>query len=714
MSSAEGDATSGHSPSQLLRGATSVRMADDEAARLRAMFDQAPGFIAILRGPDLIYEVVNRAYYELVGQGNLIGRPVREALPELEAQGYIALAQQVYASGKPFVGHEMPVKFKMAPDAPMVDRYLDLVFQPLCAPDGSVSGVFLQGQDVTEQKRMRDALRQSEERWKFAIEGARDGVWDWDVRTNGVVYSRRYKEILGYSDTEMPDRYEEWVNRIHPEDRSRAVGALQDTAEGSAPYHSEYRLRCKDGVYKWVLSRGIVVTRDEHGHPTRLTGTMTDISDRKETEETIWRHASLDALTGLPNRRLFRDRLEQELRKAHRQQQEVALLFIDLDHFKEANDLLGHDAGDQLLAQVATRLLQCVRDSDTVARLGGDEFTVILTDLRGHPHVERAAQKIIASLAEPFQLHGEVAHVTASIGITLYPGDATEPEALIRNADQAMYAAKHAGRNRFRFFTKSMQKEAQLRVRLARDLRQALAAGQLEVHFQPVIELPSRRITKAEALLRWRHPKQGFVGPSQFIPIAEESGLIHAVGDWVFAEAAMWSERWAEKLGRSFEISVNRSPVQFLGQSNANWAHVLKEKRLPRHSIAVEITEGVLLNASTQVAEALFQYRDAGIHVALDDFGTGYSSLAYLKHFHIDYLKIDQSFVHDIDHNDGSRAIAESMIAMAHRLDMQVIAEGIERPEQEAILRAAGCDFGQGFLFSRAVPPQRFEQLLCG
>lgn len=691
----------------------SNRKLTEERARLRRVFEQTPGFIAILHGPDLVYEIVNEANYQLVGHRDLIGKPVREALSELEGQGYFELLDQVMASGKPFVGHEMRVQFQRTPGGPMTERYVDFVFQPLFAPDGTVSGVFIQGHDVTEQKQAKEALQISNERWKLAIEGARDGVWDWNLQTNEVVYSLRWKEILGYADNEIANRFDEWETRLHPDDRQTALSELQASVNGK-PYHSEHRLRCKDGSWKWTLARAVVVERDEAGRPTRMTGTQSDISEKKESDELIWRHASFDCLTGLPNRRLFRDRLEREVRKAHRSGSEVALFFIDLDRFKEVNDLLGHDAGDLLLKQAGERLHACVRESDTVARLGGDEFTVILTELNDQTHVERIAQKIIAALIRPFRLKGEVAHISASIGITLYPNDASEPEELIRNADQAMYAAKAAGRNRFRYFTRSMQEHAHKRLHLARDLRKALTGGQLQVHFQPVVDLSSRHIVKAEALLRWHHPKLGLVHPAQFIPIAEESGLINDIGDWVFREATSWSQRWGARTGQSFQISVNRSPVQFLSKSNStDWLRFLEELSLPGNSISVEITEGVLLNASPAVADTLLQYRDAGIQVALDDFGTGYSSMAYLKKFDIDYLKIDQSFVQDIEANAGSRAIAESIIVMAHKLGLQVIAEGIETTGQEKILQAAGCDYGQGYLFSKAVPPDAFEQMLA-
>ncbi len=416
-----------------------------------------------------------------------------------------------------------------------------------------------------------------------------------------------------------------------------------------------------------------------------MTGTMSDISARKEADEKIWHHANFDALTGLPNRRLFRDRLDQEVLKAARSGFQVALLFIDLDRFKQVNDLLGHDAGDLLLAQCANRIKGCVRDSDTVARLGGDEFTVILTALESPTRIEHVCQKILQTLESPFPIGKEIAYMSGSIGVTIYPNDATTSEELIRKADQAMYAAKNAGKNQFSYFTYAMDENAHLRLRLGSELRGALPAGQFEVYYQPVLDLARGGLSKAEALLRWHHPRLGVMEPASFIPLAEETGLINQIGSWVFKQAASCSRLWSARLGEGFQVSVNKSPIQFLSHNDdADWLQHLK----------------------------LLDYRDAGIQVAIDDFGTGYSSMAYLKKFDIDYLKIDQSFVREIATDEGSRTIAESIIVMAHKLGLKVIAEGVETEEQLAILVQAGCDYGQGFLFSAALPAAAFEELL--
>ncbi|OHC65289.1 MAG: hypothetical protein A2040_08080 [Rhodocyclales bacterium GWA2_65_19] len=450
---------------------------------------------------------------------------------------------------------------------------------------------------------------------------------------------------------------------------------------------------------------------DVNGKVLRRIAMSSDITEKKRTEETIWRQANYDSLTDLPNRRLFRDRLQQEILKAQRAGLFVALLFVDLDRFKEVNDTLGHHSGDLLLIEAARRVGECVRATDTVARLGGDEFTVIMSDLTDTDRVGEVAQAMLLALAAPFALGAEAVYVSASIGITIFPSDADDVDSLLKHADQAMYAAKEQGRNRFSYFTASMQAAAQTRLQLSKDLRNAIAAGQLEVHLQPIVELATGRIFKAEALLRWRHPTHGMVGPTQFIPIAEETGLINEIGDWVFRESARTAKRWydAGLLEATddglIQISVNKSPRQFFsGNTHETWIDYLKEIGLPARCIAIEITEGLLLDDRPEVAAKLMQFRDAGFRVSLDDFGTGYSAMSYLKKFPLDFLKIDQSFVRDMATDHGDQAIVEAIIVMAHKLGLKVIAEGVETQEQCELLKAAGCDYGQGYLFARPMP----------
>ncbi|MFC7515429.1 EAL domain-containing protein [Herbaspirillum sp. GCM10030257] len=593
-------------------------------------------------------------------------------------------------------------------------RWLESHAAPWFREDGEYAGHVGISLDVTDEVRALEELAISNERLNFAIEGSGDAIWDWHIVSNQMLHSDKLNQVLGLSEPKQMFAYGEWEKRVHPEDLPQVLSALNACLKGSTgSFQSEYRTRSDRGDWKWLRTRAIVVQRDAHNNPLRMTGTVSDITEKRRSEEIIWHHANFDTLTGLPNRRLFRDRLDHDVKKAHRTHQPLALLFIDLDRFKEANDLLGHDIGDQLLVEAARRISGCVRESDTVARLGGDEFTAILTELDDLAHVEILAQKMIDTLASPFHLASEVVYLSASIGITMYPNDASSPENLIRNADQAMYAAKNGGRNQFSYFTRSMQQDAHARLRLISDLRKALSSDQLKVYFQPVVDLATGDVTKAEALLRWHHPRLGLIDPPQFIPFAEESGLISEIGEWVFHEAASWSGHWGRRLGIPFQISVNKSPVQFMSRSHeSNWAHYLQRLGLPGSSISVEITEGTLLNASARVADKLLQYRDAGIQVAIDDFGTGYSSMAYLRKFDIDYLKIDQSFVRDVAIDAGDRAIVRSIIAMAHELGLKVIAEGIETDAQKFLLMEAGCDYGQGFLFSKAIPPEEFEKVL--
>lgn len=569
--------------------------------------------------------------------------------------------------------------------------------------------------DVTLFKKTQEKLRRANERLQLAIEGTGQGIWDWDVATNRFTFSGGLNHILGRTADDTANTDSEWRNAVHPDDMQRVIAAFHATLQGKTPvYECEYRLRAKDGNWKWVQARGLVVEHTADGKPLTVTGTLTDITASKESAVLAWRHAHLDPLTELPNRRFFRERLEKELLRAQRGHYQLALLFIDLDGFKQVNDLYGHEAGDFLLLESAHRLTRCVRQTDIVSRLGGDEFTVILTQLDHLEHVQFVCQKILTALSAPFLLHAGVARVSASIGVSLYPFDASMPDEMLRKADQAMYAAKQTGRNQFHYFTKELDDRAHFQLLVTNELRGALEDNQLAVHYQPVVNLNNGRITKAEALLRWQHPTLGAVKPAEFIPLAEGAGLIKQIGNWVFRQAAMCAKHCNEVTDGSFQIGVNKSPLQFITQEeDFDWTGFLSELGLAGNSIAVEITEGVLLHTSAKVEERLLEYRDAGIQVALDDFGTGYSSLSYLQKFDIDYLKIDQSFVRDITTNAHSRAISESIIAMAHRLGLQVIAEGVETEAQLACLASAGCDYGQGYLFAPPIPEDELLKLIA-
>lgn len=566
---------------------------------------------------------------------------------------------------------------------------------------------------LEESKRAEAALIESSEKFRSVIETALDAVVQMDA--GGIItgWNRQAEKIFGWSAAEAIGRVlGETI--VPPRYRAAHAHGLENfpaSGEGSI-LNSRVELTGlhRDG-HEFPIELSVTAVRT--AGRVEFNGFIHDITDRKKAEELIWKQANYDPLTGLPNRRMSHDRLVQETQKTHRSKLPLALLFIDLDKFKEVNDTLGHDVGDILLVEAAHRIGGCVRETDTVARLGGDEFTVILMELDDIRRVDMLAQNILHALAEPFQLGSEVVHLSASIGITLYPNDTTEAGELLKNADQAMYAAKNAGGNRFSYFTPSMQQAALSRLRLISDLRVALADGQFRVYFQPIVELATGRIHKAEALIRWQHPARGMVSPADFIPLAEETGLIVEIGDWVFRETARLVKRWRERYNPELQVSVNESPVQFRSDNSlhGSWPAYLQELELPGQSMVVEITEGLLLNAEPAVLDKLRQFHSAGIQISLDDFGTGYSSLSYLQKFDLDYLKIDQSFTRNLAIGSESMALCEAIIVMAHKLGMEVIAEGIETEQQHKLLAAAGCDYGQGYLFSRPLPAEEFESL---
>ncbi len=574
--------------------------------------------------------------------------------------------------------------------------------------DGTVDYIVALVEDVTERKRVEAELVQ----FKSVLDNTLDMIFMFEPESLRFVYANQGAVLsMGYSREELlvmtPYQIKPLISE--PEFRQLILPLLSGE-QPSLRFDTVHRR--KDGTdFSVAIFLQVVMQSDGSG---LFVAIVRDITENKKSEELIWHQANFDTLTDLPNRRMFYDRLEQEIKKSHRSGLPMALMMLDLDNFKEVNDTLGHAQGDVLLIEAARRIAECVRESDTVARLGGDEFVVILSELEDVNSIERIAQKIVESLAVPFQLLQETAYVSASMGITLYPDDAQDVEALIMHADQAMYVAKNAGRNRYSYFTAALQEASQNRLHLISDLRDALAGQQFQVFYQPIVTLANGAIHKAEALLRWQHPTRGLISPAEFIPVAEETGMIIDIGDWVFREVAKQAAHWRASHYHKFQISVNVSPVQFRhkGTNFKAWLAYMQELGLPGQGIVMEITEGLLLEANTSVTDQLLAFRDAGIRVALDDFGTGYSSLSYLKKFDIDYLKIDQSFVRNLQDDPSDQALCEAIIVMAHKLGLKVIAEGVETEQQRDLLAAYGCDYAQGWLYSKAVPVGEFEALL--
>ncbi|MFM0037263.1 bifunctional diguanylate cyclase/phosphodiesterase [Paraburkholderia strydomiana] len=510
---------------------------------------------------------------------------------------------------------------------------------------------------------------------------------------------RSLDEVLGKRPSEVPGG----ANALIYERK------ISETIASGTSGQFELRWLSKDGQEQCSHIR-LTPEIERSGEVSSVLAVGRDLSDRMVFEATIWKQANFDALTHLPNRQMFHDRLDHEARMSHRSGRPMGLMLIDLDRFKEVNDSLGHDTGDILLIEAARRITSCVRESDTVARLGGDEFTVILSELDNTESIEQIAKTIIDTLAEPFRLGPDDAFISASIGVTLYPQDTRELDVLFKNADQAMYAAKSAGRNRFSYFTPDLQVAAEKRLRLTNDLRAALQAEQFRIYYQPIVDLATGEIYKAEALIRWLHPERGMISPLDFIALAEDTGLIVPIGDWVFKQAVHQTRQWRQRFHPSFQISVNMSPAQ-IRQDNLvciQWSEYLLQEGMPGMSVAIEITEGLLLDA--ELNGKLLTFRDAGIRISIDDFGTGYSSLAYLKRFDIDYLKIDRSFVQNLGFDPDNQALYEAMVMLAHKLGLKVIAEGVETTDQRDFLAAVGCDFAQGFLYSEPVPADQFEE----
>jgi diguanylate cyclase (GGDEF)-like protein len=437
-----------------------------------------------------------------------------------------------------------------------------------------------------------------------------------------------------------------------------------------------------------------------------------NLAEKKLLKETLWRQANYDSLTELPNRRLFYEVLKWEIEKSRASGTMLAVLYIDLGHLKEVNNILGYQSGDQLLAEAAYRLTGGIRESDAVARLSGDEFSLILPGLASN-HIERVANDLLEALRKPYSLGNETVYLSASIGISICPVDGDDAENLLSFAGHAANLSKEEGGNVYNFYSRTNQEAGRNRLRMTRELYGAWSGKQFRIYFQPVADLETGEVLKAEALLRWHHPERGVIYPSDFIPLAEETGLIHDIGDWVFEESLKFGQRWSELAGRVFKVSVNVSPVQLRKKERIEqWIRHFRADGASGQNIIVEITEGGLIDDNPNVDKLLIGFRDAGIEVALDDFGTGYASLSYLKKFHVDYLKIDRSFIRNVTTDSNDLALSEAIIMMAHKLGMKVVAEGIETQGQLSLMQKTGCDYGQGYLFSQAVLPSDFEKLL--
>jgi diguanylate cyclase (GGDEF)-like protein/PAS domain S-box-containing protein len=568
--------------------------------------------------------------------------------------------------------------------------------------------------EITARKGAEEALRRSEERYALAALGSNDALWDWDVPGDRFEVSARWAEMIGFSPHEVGTRPEDWMSRVHPDDRPRLWLHLSEHFKSQALHlEVEYRLQHRSGAYRWMLLRGASV-RDARGHPIRLAGSQTDVTAHKHAEEQL-RHGALhDALTGLPNRTLFMDRLGQALaRMRGRKGADFSVLFIDLDRFKVINESLGHGAGDDLLVHIARRLGQCVRPEDTVARLGGDEFAVLLEDTPDLSEASRAAARIQRELSMPVSLSEQEVAVTPSIGIAHGKPEYGSAEEILRDADLAMYRAKSRGRAGHAVFDPAMHKSAVALLRLENDLRRAVERQEMTLHYQPVVSLATGGIAGFEALVHWQHPERGLLRPLEFVPLAEETGLVVPIGEWVLREACRQTRAWQIKYQQPLSVGVNLSARQFLNVDVVEAvAAALAQSQLPPRALRLELTESMLMDNAPRAALVLAELRSLGVSLDLDDFGTGYSSLSYLQNFRLDTLKIDRSFVARGTEPGGNWEIVSAIVSLARALRLTLIAEGVENDTQLAELRRLGCEYGQGYLFGRPLAAPDLEAVL--
>lgn len=802
----------------------------DEA--YRALFNNLLNGLAYCRiihedgeAVDFVYLAVNDAFVSQTGLSNVVGKRASEVIPGLRQSDadLIGIYSRVATTGKPerfehFV-KAMQMWFSISVYSPSADHFV-AVFDV-----------------ITERKQAEAALLDSKRQLLRVIDGSEQGFWDWNLPTNTFTVSARYETMVGYAPGELDLSPGNWAAYVHPEDLAKAHASIQRHLAGESPVHElELRFRAKSGEWCWLLTRGRIVERDEAGNPVMMSGTHTDITERKKNElalrqaatvfentqegviitdadarilsvnrafteitgfapgealgktpalldsgrhETAFQEgikASLDAcgywqgelwnrcksgqiypqlttinavrddaglvthyvwvftdisaikaseerleflayhdpLTRLPNRLMLFSRLEHARNAVQREGGLMALLMIDLDRFKDVNDSYGHLMGDHLLMLVAERLQSRVRGIDTLARLGGDEFTILLENIARADDAGRVADDVLSALAEPWQLpNGAKVHVAASIGIALYPGPAQTAEDMLQQADAAMYRAKMEGRGRYQFFSEDLTRTARARIEMESRLRRAINGGELRVFFQPQVDIGSGLTVGAEALVRWIDPGEGMIMPNQFIPLAEETGLILALGRWVLRETCRIGRAWLDCGLSPLMLAVNVSAAQLRHPGFADEVvAILGETGFPAASLELELTESALMTGYDEIVLQLQTLQRHSIRVAIDDFGTGYSSLAYLKRFPLDVLKIDRSFIEHIAQRRDDREIVTAIIQMGHTLGFKVVAEGVETAEQLAYLQEKGCDIYQGYLCSRPLPAADFEVFL--
>jgi len=553
-------------------------------------------------------------------------------------------------------------------------------------------------------------IEKSEERYKLALEGSNDAIFEIDLLTKEFFSSDKISDITGYDNNEITS-LEDLLNLVSKEDRKVAVSDFNDHLNGKTLYYqSRLKIVFNGGGDKWILIRGKCL-RDKKGVATKISGSVTDISGQKYYENKINKLKFYDILTDIPNRRLFISTLESEIIKGKDKKVKFAVLFIDLDNFKEINDTLGHDYGDELLKKVSISLKASIRPGDLVSRVGGDEFFILMKNIEDYTAISNLCEKLLGILSCEISIAGKQVYTSASIGITVFPDDGCQSNMLLKNADTAMYSAKYNGKAKYSFFNKNMSDIVVRRVEIEKGLRHALENDEFEIYYQPQIDIINNKIKGFEALLRWNNSELGKISPSEFIPVAEKSGLIIPMGDWIIRTVYLQNNLWKSKGYIYDTIAVNLSAVQLQNDKfEENLKRIISETKVNARFVELEITESILMKDFEKSVKLLTEIRSLGINIALDDFGTGYSSLSYLKQLPINTLKIDKSFIDNIVTNEREKAIVDGIIQLAQKIDLDVIAEGVETREQIKLLQSMGCNQIQGYYFSRPLPPDEIEE----
>ncbi len=684
----------GRDITERLAAAAALRASEE---KFEQVFTRSPDGIVILKQRDLTIYDINDSFLlaaqyrreELIGQSvyelNVFANDdtLSEAMETLTHQGFFQNREMAFHTKAGFTVQAL-----------VSATYIEIDNEPC---------VLCIAKNVNELRQAEEKLRESEQRFRSAFENSPIGIVLIDLKGTIFQANNFASEVLGYERNPLEGTH---ISRLVPAaDRAQLKETFSRLSSGrDETVRTECRMLREDDLELWTNFH-VVVQRDAQGDPAYLIGQIADITEMKSSQSRMERMAFYDTLTNLANRRLFYDRLGQAVDHAQRSRHLSALLYLDLDQFKRVNDTLGHEVGDVLLQEVSTRLTSCVRQEDTVARLGGDEFTVLLFDIKTPSDASLVADKILNTLRQPLNISGHQLVVTTSIGITIVPQDGTDPNSLMKNADLAMYRAKEHGRNTYHFYSEEMNTNAVKRLRTEYELRRALERNEFALHYQPKVRLSDLQIVGVECLIRWEHPERGLLAPYEFIEVAEETGAIVDMGNWIIQEACRTGRELTEQAKRQIQIAVNISPRQFRDPNLvATIRRNLRESGLNPSTLELEITETMLMGDVEAANTTVRQLHELGVRMAIDDFGTGYSSLNYLKKFPINTVKVDRSFVMDIPESADDMAITSAVIAMAHRLNMEVVAEGVETQEQLNFLLEHDCEYAQGYLFAKPLP----------